>query len=445
MFERFRSRAPAAAGYLLLVLCLWGVFQTNLGGVAPKDFFDTFQLNGQARVLGGIVAADLGLDKQGANMGKVHVGEVLDEETSVTDTYRAFAEGPAAARAEGFRFAAYPTQFGLQEVVYAFLRDHTPLKTLQLLQLVPSGLTALVLVALFRSYRRIFDLRFSVLFFLSLALSPWFIAFARNLYWNPFLLLLPGLFAALMYRETRPWARRGWLLAIGAAMLVKCLTNYEYITCVALLAAAVFLAGPCFDRTNPSPRPDIRTATLVMLVCIAAFAVAFLIHAASRGDTLLAGIRDIYAHDVARRTYGDASQFSGEAGESLRASPLDVLRIYLLEWPDKRRMLLPGKAFLALLAIALAGLAWMFATRHPNRFRNFWLSAAYAAVPLSWYILAKGHAFTQTHLNFVLLYFGLIPVVLYLSLDAFGLILDRRGAILARLGIGRGVGTGPPR
>jgi len=441
MFERFRSRAPALAGYLLLVLCLWSVFQSNVGGIAPGAFFDTFQLNGQARVLGGIVAEDLGMDKHGANMGKVYAGDSLVEMTAITDTYRAFAAGPGA-RTDNLHFAPYPTHFGLQEVFYAFLHSHTPLKTLWLLQLVPSGLTALVLVMLFRRYRTIFDLRFSLLFCLSLALSPWFIAFARNLYWNPFLLLLPGLFAACMYGEKRIWVRRGWLAAIGVAMAVKCLTNYEYITCVPLLAAAVFLAGPFFDRSNPSPRPDIRTATLVMLVCIAAFAVAFLIHAGSRGDTLLAGIRDIYTQDIARRTYGDASTFAGEAGQSLRASPLDVLRIYLFEWPEKRRMILPGKAFLGLLAIALAGLVWMFATRHPHRYRNLWLAAAYAAVPLSWYILAKGHSFTQTHINFVLLYFGLIPVVLYLSSDILMVAYDRRSAILERLGSGRNAGTG---
>jgi uncharacterized membrane protein YqaE (UPF0057 family) len=158
-------------------------------------------------------------------------------------------------------------------------------------------------------------------------------------------------------------------------------------------------------------------AAMVMAVCVAGFVVAFLIHAGARGDTIIDGIRSMYEQDIARRTYGDASRFTGEAAESLRASPLDVFRIYLFDWPERRRMVIPGKLFLVMLAVALAGLAWMFASRRPERFRNFWLLSVYTFVPFSWFLFAKGHSYTQSHINFVLLYIGFLPALVYVVMD----------------------------
>ncbi len=415
MFQTFRADVFRHGPFVVLAICLWAIFQFNAGGVAPRKFFETFQANGQARVMGGIVADDLGMDKRGANLGKVYL-EPFDEKGSIGQTYRIFQQPDAVAAAD-LRFADYPTQYGLQQPVYGFLHGHTPLDSLGALQLIPSLLTAVVLVALFRRYLVIFGPRFATLFLIGMALSPWFIAFARNLYWNPFVLLLPALAAAFLYSAEGLWNRRLLLVAVGAAVTLKCLINYEYLTSVAVLAAAVFMVGPYFDKRRTDPKPDFVMAATVMAVCVAGFVVAFLIHAGARGETIIDGIRAMYEQDIARRTYGDASRFTGEAAESLRATPLDVFRIYLFDWPEQRRMILPGKLFLALLALALAGLAWMFVSRRPGRARAFWLLAVYAFVPFSWYLFAKGHSYTQTHINFVLLYIGFLPALIYVVMD----------------------------
>lgn len=415
MFDKVRASALRHGPFVLLTLVVWAIFQFNLGGLAPAKFFQTFQNNGQARVLGGIVADALGMDKAGGNLGKVYV-EPFSEQGSIAQTEKVFG-WPGLTSAEGLKFAAYPTQYGVQEPVFSWLARNTGLDSLAELQLIPGFLTALVLVLLFRRYLTIFGPRFAILLLAGMALSPWFIAFARNLYWNPYVLLLPALAAAWLYGETSVWKRRALYVLTGAAMTLKCLVNYEYLTCSTVLAAAVFVVGPYFDPRRTDPKPDFRTAFLVGVACVAGFLVAFLIHAGARGDTLLDGIRAMYEQDIARRTYGDASKFTGEAAESLRASPLDAARIYLFDWPEQRRMLIPGKLFLLLLGVALAGIAWMFVEKHPARWRNFWLLPTYAAVPFSWYLLAKGHAYTQTHINFVLLYIGFLPALAYVVID----------------------------
>ena len=427
MFYAVRASVARYGPFVLLALCLWAIFLLNVGGIAPAQFFDTFQANGQARVMGGIVADDLGMDKRGANLGKVYL-EPFDERGSIGQTYSAFNK-PDRVTTPELRFADYPTQYGLQQPVYGFLHANTPLDSLGALQLIPSLLTAVVLVMLFRRYLVIFGPRFATLFLLGMALSPWFIAFARNLYWNPFVLLLPALAAAFLYSAEGVWKRRLLLLAVGAAVTLKCLINYEYLTSVAVLAAAVFMVGPYFDPRRTDPKPDFIMAATVMAVCVAGFVVAFLIHAGARGDTIIDGIRAMYEQDIARRTYGDASRFAGEAAESLRASPLDVFRIYLFDWPERRRMVIPGKLFLVMLAVALAGLAWMFVSRRPERFRNFWLLSVYAFVPFSWYLFAKGHSYTQTHINFVLLYIGFLPALIYVVMDVVAMTVKQAWAL----------------
>ena len=432
MFQTLRAGLFHHGPFVILAICLWAIFQLNVGGVAPGKFFDTFQANGQARVLGGIIADDRGMDTRGANLGKVYL-EPFDEQDSIGQTYAAFNQ-PGAVATGDLRFADYPTQFGLQQPVYGFLHGHTALDSLGALQLIPSLLTAVVLVALFRRYLGIFGPRFATLFLLGMALSPWFIAIARNLYWNPFVLLLPALAAAFLYSAEGVWRRRLLLVAVGAAVTLKCLINYEYLTCVAVLAAAVFMVGPYFDPRRTDPRPDFVMAATVMAVCVAGFVVAFLIHAGARGDTLIDGIRAMYEQDIARRTYGDASRFTGEAAESLRATPLDVFRIYLFDWPERRRMIIPGKLFLVMLALALAGLAWMFVSRRPEWQRDFWLLSVYAFVPFSWYLFAKGHSYTQTHINFVLLYIGFLPALIYVVMDVVAMAAQQaRGWWLSRL------------
>lgn len=412
---RLDSPLLRAAALFLLWALLGANYLTNFAGIAEQATFEHWQINGQARVLGGIHADRTGIEKDGAHMGKVWpvaLGPTdwAGEETAV-ETYRIFADPDPD---ESVVFEKYRSQYGLHEVGYSALSRWFGLDTLRELQVLPAMLTAATVVLLFAAFLRIYGIGFSTLFLLTLACAPLFLTMARNLYWSPFLLLLPALAAAWMYQSTNSTKRR-WLLGlVWAAMLIKCLSNYEYITTVTLLACSTFLVGPLFADPVYG-RPDYRGAAAVFAACVAAFIVAFLVHAVSRGDGLLDGIRALYLEDVARRTYGDASAYSGEAAESMRASPLDVLRIYLFEYPGRRTMIVPGKAFLAMIAFCVAGLAVRLARRERLARRDAWMLLAYFSVPASWYVLAKGHSYTQTHINFVLWFIGFMPALVYVA------------------------------
>ena len=411
-----QNRLLRGAGLALLCILLATNYLTNFAGFAESSTFQNWQRNGQARVLGRIQADRAGIDRDGANLGKLwptNRGPTdwtgLD---SAEETYRIFAHPNPA---EPLLFERYRSQYGLHATIYSALSRHLGLDTLAKLQAVPAVLTASVVTLLFASYLRVYGLGFPLLFLATLGCAPLFLTMARNLYWSPFLLLLPALGAAWLYRAPAGRPRLALLGFVCAAMLLKCLSNYEYITTVTLLACSVFLVAPLFsDPVNG--RPDYRWAIAVFAACVSAFVVALLVHATARGDGILDGLRNIYFEDIARRTYGDASAYTGEAAESLRASPLDVLRIYLFDYPGRRTMLVPGKAFLAMLAFCIVGIGARLVLRERLARRDAWMLAVFFSVPVSWFVFAKGHSFTQTHINFVLWFVGFMPALIYLSL-----------------------------
>lgn len=419
MQAAFMPSLARMAGFFLLWAALTLNFQTNFLGIAQEVIFETWQINGQSRVLGRIVAERDGLDLQGAGMGYVYEpGRVAEADPDLRlhqvfmqHTYRLHAQGvddPAAVAIEPYR-----AQYGLHAGVMATLGQRV---SLEALQLVTAALSALVLVLLAHAYLHAFDKAFAVLFFACLAFAPYFISMARNLYWSPWLLLLPTLLAAWFYRDRAVRGRRPlWLALIAGAVFLKSASNYEYLTTVTLLACAVFVVAPTFR----GERPDLVTAAWIFAACVAGFVAALLLHAGARSDNLAEGLRAIWVEDISRRTYGDPAllpETQGEARASLEASPLDVLRIYLYEaYPGKRTMIMPGKLFLALIALSLGGIALKGAMRHPHFQRDLVTFAMFFAAPVSWFVFAKGHAYTQTHINFVLWYVGFMPALLYVS------------------------------
>jgi uncharacterized membrane protein YqaE (UPF0057 family) len=410
---------------LFVVLCI--SFQINFLSIAPEKFFNNFQLNGQARVIGGIIADKHGIDKKGGVLGKVYTKpgefEEYNEAYTIKETYQIFQEFPAG---EPVYIDTYTAQYGLQGIVYSYLHRNLGLSELSHLQSLVSVITSFTLVLLFAIYRKIYGNIFSVLFLVALAASPWLVAMGRNLYWSPFLLFLPAVAAALLSLEKRKVVQYALLILIAFFVFIKSLSNYEYVSSVIVLACSVFIVGPFFQKNEQSPKPDYKMAFIALTACVIGFSAAILVHADSRGDTLVLGLQDMYEEDIQRRTYGKSENYDHlETKQSLEASPLDVLKIYILEWPGKRQMILPGKLFWALLFVSAIGIFYKLVTRHPTGWRDLVTFVTFFAVPASWFILAKGHSYTQTHINFVLWYIGFIPALIYVGCSSMMVLYER--------------------
>jgi uncharacterized membrane protein YqaE (UPF0057 family) len=411
-----RANLKPLLAFALLTCVLFFNFQTNFAGIAPDKMFSNWQLNGQARVLGGIVADIHGLEKEGVNMGRVYYEGTIPGDVPLElrwqATYEIFADFPFGTDVV---FDRYPTQFGLQQVAYSWLVRNFNLTRLEQIQSVTALLSAIGLAALGVLYWQRMDPLFATLFIIFMGAMPFCITMGRNLYWSPFLMWLPAILSLFLYRAESWTVRMTLLFSISGAMFLKSASNYEYITTVTMLAMATFLVVPFFDAGR---RPDLVMATAVGLACVVGFAAALVMHAGARGDSILDGLVTIYTEDISRRTYGDASHYSGETRESLEATPLDVLRMYFFDsYPSKREMIVPGKLFLFMIGFSMFGLLHKALRRHPFFWRDMNLLMVFFLVPASWFILAKGHSFTQTHINIILWYFGFMPALVFSTIS----------------------------
>ena len=169
------------------------LFQLNLS--RSSAFFSTFGTDSQALVLGTIVADDFNLGKKGANLGFISKDGVFKYPESTQDVYNIFLGETEYTQIE---FRPYKSQYGIQGVFFSKIHSIFGLSKLYQLQSINSILLAIVVVSLFFLYRHIYDELFASIFLITMVSSPLIIAFARNLYWAPFLWFTPALLAAKM-------------------------------------------------------------------------------------------------------------------------------------------------------------------------------------------------------------------------------------------------------
>jgi len=397
-----------------MVVVLILSFQFNLFKVANQYFFDSFDKGSQALVLGGIIADNSGFDKNGSHIGFISIGEKFDYTRNMLDAYPAFA-GEAADK-EVF-YSPYKSQYGIQGVFFSAAYSLFKLDTIGKLQLLNSALFALVVGVLVLLYAKIYNGRFASIFFIVMISSPWVVAFARNLYWVPVLWFLPAVFAALAYKYTDNARKFLYCGLTGVAVFLKSLAGYEYLSAITLLACSVFIIAPFFSEQRIDYRHNLKFFVFTFAVCVIGFIFALLLHAGMRGDTIVTGLQNIFEQDVKRRTYGDPSTFDDVFKASLQSSPFDVVQRYISVWETPVFFYLPGAAFKWLILLFLTGFFYASLSRRKLDVKSGVIIAVFFATSASWFVLAKGHSYIHTQLNYVLWYFGFVQALAYVLLS----------------------------
>lgn len=389
-------------------------FQSNFFKFANDYFFDKFDLGSQSLILGGITADRLSLEKHGAHIGFLSIGENFDYTKNMLDAYPIF-EGKVADK--DVFFSPYKSQYGIQGPVFSTAYSLFNLKTIDKLQLCNTLSFALVVGLLTLLYFKIYNVRFGLVFFAVMVSSPWIIAFARNLYWMPVLWFLPAVFTALAYRAGLKSHKIVYVVLVGVAVFLKSLAGYEYLSAITLFACSVFVVAPFFNAQNREWRQNLILFGFVFAVCVFGFTCALLLHAGMRGDTIVAGLQNIFEQDVKRRTYGDPSTFDEVFKASLQSSPLDVLRIYINNWNTALAAYLPGGMFKMMIVFSVVGFLYSSISKRALDKQNAVIFVFFFATSASWYFLAKGHSYIHTQLNYVLWYFGFAQALFYICLS----------------------------
>jgi hypothetical protein len=291
-------------------------------------------------------------------------------------------------------------------------------RSIALLNAITSVLFALTVVALALLYRRIFSLGFAVVFLMTIALSPWMVSFAKNLFWLPFTWFVPAVFSAWYFLAKSKSHRLAALAMLYLAFTFKCLAGYEYISSIILLATAPWIYDFCNPQGTLGKKQAVKGGFLICMIGTLGFLTALLMHADLRGVDILDGLKNIYEQDVKRRTYGDAGNFDPSYQASLLATPWSVVQTYVMNWRTDFLYGLKGDVFAGLSLLSVLVVAFRGVVGDAQWKTQAGLLLAFVFVPLSWFVLAKAHSAVHTHVNFVLWYFGFAAVILYVPLSA---------------------------
>lgn len=346
---------------------------------------------------------------------------------------------PLVIQTAWLSFEPYRSQFGLTGVVLAPLRDATGAHPAAF-SAVFALLTAAVVAGVFAAAHRWLGPPTGDVACGLAAFAPGLLRFAPSLYWVPFLMLLPFALVWWLYPRGRKFAL---LTAVGAAVMLKALCGYEFITAVILapVAAAWFHQHRMCEplRRRAAFAAGIITAGLI------GFAAAMALHVWQMEVVLGQDGIEAIRERAARRTAGAVEPHETRPG--VPAAPTDFAlvvrswREYLGQRALSSPALLPAvrkdvplsAVLLAVGAFAVAAAVGRGLPRDAGALAGAAVLALAAAA--SWFVLAVNHVCTHLHLNGLAFAVPFLPVAFVTAGYVVRLTTGRFAAWLGRVAL----------
>lgn len=400
-------------GFILLFIN----FSTNYfngGGsryIGSKSF-DNFQYDSEHLVLSEMFndKYDLYDNKYGLSRGKDINGNWINENLIKDNIYLTNNE------VKKTYIEPYVSQVGLQGHIISFLHNKLHLN-IKIIKFILVSLLAITLLYICKYLSIKFNKKISLIYYLVFWLSPWVCAFARNLYWVEFTWFIPVLLGLIL--STNYSKKKIIIPLIFLSIFIKCLCGYEYITVIMLATIMFMLYDLIFEKNKEKKKEIFKTIFTVGITALLGFMCSFLIHSYLRGNSnLIEGIKTIYKEDVERRalTFSDGSSFNGVLLESIKTSPLTILRGYFF-FSTNIITGIHGSLFGGLFKFSILVFIFSFILKIKDSVKKLVLYLLSFITCISWFILASPHSYIHPHMNYVLWYFGFIQIMLYVIID----------------------------
>jgi len=321
----------------------------------------------------------------------------LDAMKKIKDRFGPVSEDP---------YLIYTSQIGASAYIGNFLQEITGWTDVNRYRSVQVALTSavltLLLIVLFAEFGFIPALAFAIALFL----SPWWLDFSKNLYWNSWVWMVPLLIVCRwLSGDLQNNSRNAVCFVIYAVgIFLKSAFGYEYLSTIVLMSVLPVVYVGFRDRE--SLITVFWRLVIIGLGSMVGFAMSLLVHASLRADTLSEGMKGILV-DVSRRTYATGEAVQEALGNGLPL--LDIVAKYFGVFYQPIIVGMHQPFYKVLIAIVVFSLIVMFACKGKARSLSFAVLASIAA-PLSWIFLAKGHAAMHLHLNPVLWDLPVVPV-----------------------------------
>ncbi|MCK5536502.1 MAG: hypothetical protein KAI79_06725 [Bacteroidales bacterium] len=421
MKDLIKKRWKEVILFLISSFMLFLSFQFNAFSIAENNWFNKFQDDSEALVIGRLVKSN----KDGILSDSGRLGRFNDLTGSWVSNQTLIYKNNLPVE----QYGSYSSQFALQGLYFS-LADKVlnvlkinPDNKVKILHAMTSMLFAIILSIIIILFYLEIGLFPSFFLLIGILFSQWLVVMGRNLYWVYGLMYLPFLatFIACKYKEVNHKINQALFYSvIYFAVFIKSLNGYEYISTVliAMVSPIIYFS----IKNNWSMFKAIQKIFYTGLFGFLGFISALMMHIAQL-YTITHSITkswDIIFARILVRTYGTVSETSVYY-KSLTASVFEVYHKYFNGTTIEFSNFTHFKFFHT---VTFEDLLWLFLLVTVLSFTKFkyieknsrklialssamWFSLL---APISWFTLAKGHSYIHTHINFVLWY---LPFVLF--------------------------------
>lgn len=355
----------------------------------------------------------------------------------------------------------YDSQYGLQARLVAFFAPSGNQlgSYFKLVEIMLSAIMAVVFTLfLFRTVN-IFNIKVAAVVFVLIAISPWIVGYARNMYWASFMMFVPFIFSFVTYQWFKTRQKMPLFYGLlGLFFLIKLLDGYEHVSTI-LMSAFVpiifFEVGMYSKRLIDLWKPAVLIVSVGVVVLVLALVINVasltsyygstqqaLSKVAARAESRSTGLADMQPYVISgfSETLPDTYQFIDQFYDldQLRdgkAHPLKYAVLSALNYALLPAISLPviireplsdilqSIAFLAVVAFFMLSFMKNNNRRTTAMIRAlkycYWISLLGA---ISWLVLMPGHAYPHAHLNAIIFYIPFLLicyVIIGMSIDDY--------------------------
>lgn len=417
MINRLTKYKKESLLFISSFLLLFFSFQHNTFKVAEHKWFTRFGADSESLVIARLVKSQ----HEGIFSSQGHLVFYDRDSEDFASKPTKIYEG--ILQYNNMKNVEYTSQVGIQGIFYSILdKSFNKLNIvniknrINIYHAITSSLLALVLASIVVLFYLEIGAFASIFLLLSLILSQWIAVMARNLYWVEGLMYVPflAIFAMHKYEELKGHISLKLLYFLAfSTVMIRCFNGYEYISTIliSMVVPIIYFAV----KNNWNIVLAVKRIIFTGLFGLFGFLTALLLHIwqlqlSTHSFTKAWGI---ILRRILTRTSGNPDGVPEHIRKSLESSFFEIIHTYLNGTAIDLSTIFGFKFFKF---ITYEDLIWCFLIGSIFVFTDFklikehynkllaltvatWVSFF---APISWFVLAKGHSYIHTHINYIL-------------------------------------------
>lgn len=310
-------------------------------------------------------------------------------------------------------YIIYDRQIGLQGKLFSALSNLSSSNeaALNLCYVINSLLSAAAFSLLLYWFYRRFGMTAAVFGWIAALFSPWLAVAGRNLYWCIWTMLLPMLCVLLLLEIEEKQGREHnvFMFIITAfSFFVRSACGYEFISCIMVSAELPLIYFAVKNRM--SLKKYVKRASVIGIAAVVGFLCAVAVHlsmSASYYSDFSSAWASLADNIVSRTGAFGSSDTDWMYVASLNSNANEVVNTYLYSGEGivfgwHMGLLIPLFAVFAGLCFISEKYCKKIAENRRSLIALSVMTAVSVAGPVSWFVLAKGHSWLHTHINYIL-------------------------------------------